>query len=83
MAISIFDNKLIDNLVFFNLKTTSDMPLTSFYLIDDKIGAWYEYIERQDIWSNIKFWKCKMWVVWIVLKLLLNLVAEKIMSKRK
>jgi hypothetical protein len=72
----------MDNLEWFNLKTTSDIPPTSLYLIDDKIGAWYEYIERQDIWSNIKFRTCKMWVVWIVLKLLLNLVAQKIISKR-
>ncbi len=73
----------MDNLEWFNLKTTSDIPLTSFGLIDDKIGAWYEYIERQDIWSNRKFWTCKMWDVWIVLKLLLNLVAEKIIAERK
>ncbi len=52
MLVSIFDNKFMDNLEWFNLKTTSDIPLTSFYLIDDTIGAWYEYIERQDIWSS-------------------------------
>jgi len=45
----------MDNLELFNLKTTYDIPLNSFYLIDDKIGAWYEYIERQDICSNRKF----------------------------
>jgi hypothetical protein len=73
----------MDNLEWSNLKTTSYIPLTSFYLIDDKIGAWYEYIERQYIWSNRKLWTCKMWVVWIVLKLLLNLVVEKIISERK
>ena len=81
MAVSIFDYKFMDNLELFNLKTPSHIPLTSFYLIDDKIGAWYEYIRRQDIWSNRKFRTCKMWVVWIVLKLLINLVAEKIISK--
>ncbi len=63
MAVTIFDNKLMDNLEWFNLKTTSDIALTSFYLIDDKIGPWYEYIERQDIWSSRKFWTCKMWAV--------------------
>ena len=60
MAVNIFDNEFIDNLEWFNLKTPFDIPLTSFYLIDDKIGAWYEYIERQDIWSNRKFWTCNM-----------------------
>ena len=40
----------MDNLEWFNPKTTSDKPLTSFYLIDDKIGAWYEYIESTKIW---------------------------------
>ena len=83
MVVRIFDNKFMDNLEWFNLKTTSDIPLTSFFLIDDKIGAWYEYIKTQDIWSNRKFWTYKRKVVWIVLKLLLNLVAEKITSKRK
>ena len=39
----------MDNLEWFYLKTTSDIPLTSFYLIDDKSGDWYEYIKRQDI----------------------------------
>ena len=73
----------MESLEWLGIKTTSDIPITSFYLIDDKVGDWYEYIERQDIWNNIKLWTCKMWVVLIVLKLLLNLVAEKIISERK
>ena len=72
----------MDNLEWSDLKTTSNIVITSFYLIDDKIGAWYEYIGKQNIWNYKKNWTCKMWVVCIVLKLLLNLVAEKIMSKR-
>ena len=40
MAVTIFDIKFIDNLEWFNHKTTFDIALTSFYLIDDKIGAW-------------------------------------------
>ena len=83
MAVNIFTNWFIDNLERLDLKTTFDIAITSFYLIDDKIGDWYEYIERQNIWNYRKFWTCKMWVVWIVLKLLLNLVAEKIISERK
>ena len=71
------------NLEQLDIKTTSDIPLTCFYLIDDTIGAWYEYIERQNIWTNRKFQACKMWVVQIVLKLLLNLVAKKIILARK
>ncbi len=68
MALTIFDNKFMDNLEWFYLKTTSDIDLTSFYLIVDKIGAWYEYIDRHKIWSKRKFWTCKMWIVRIVLK---------------
>jgi hypothetical protein len=82
MAVTIFTNKFMDNLEWSALKTTSDIPITNYYLIDDKIGAWYENIERHNIWVYRKFWTCKMWVVWIVLKLLLNLVDEKIKSER-
>ena len=63
MAVTIFDNKFMDNLECFYLKTTFDIAISSFYLIDDKIGAWYGYIERQNIWNYRKFWTCKMWVV--------------------
>jgi hypothetical protein len=72
----------MDNLERLNQNTTSDIDMTSFYLIDDNIGAWYEYIESQNIWNYRKYWTCKMWVVWIVLKLLLNLVVEQIISER-
>ena len=82
MVVTIFTNKFMDNLEWSDLKTTSDVAITSFYLINDKIGAWYEYIERPNIWNYRKFWTCKMWVVSIVLKLLLNLVAKKIISER-
>jgi hypothetical protein len=51
MAVSIFMNKFMDNLEWLDLKTTSDIAITSSFLIDDKIGAWYEYIERQNIWN--------------------------------
>ena len=81
-AINMFTQNFMDNLEQLDLKTKSDIAITSFYLIDDKIGSWYEYIERQNIWNYRKFWTCKMWVVWIVLKLLLNLVAEQIISER-
>ncbi len=47
MAVTIYTNKFMDNLEWSDLKTTSNIGITSFYLIDDKIGAWYEYIERQ------------------------------------
>ncbi len=75
MEVTIFMNKFMDDLEWSYLKTTSDIAISSFYLIDDKIGAWYEYIERQTIWNYGNFWTCKMWVVRIVLKLLLNLVS--------
>ena len=40
----------MDNLEQLDLKTTSNIAIiTSFYLIDDNIGAWYEYIERLNI----------------------------------
>ena len=82
MSVTIFDNKFVENLEWLDIKTTFGIPITSYYFIDDNIGAWYEYIERQNIWNNIKLWTFKRWVVWIVLKLLLNLVAEKIISTR-
>ena len=41
----------MDNLEWFYLKTTFDIAITSIFLIDDKIGAWYEYIERQIIFG--------------------------------
>ena len=66
MAINIFTNKFMDSLERSDLKTISDIAITSFYLIDDKIGAWYDYIDRENIWNYKKFWTCKMWVVWIV-----------------
>ena len=47
MAVTIFMNKFMDNLECSQLKTTSDIAITSFYLVDDQIGAGYEYIERQ------------------------------------
>ncbi len=40
MAVNIFTNKFMDNLEQLDLKTTSDIAITSFYLIDDNIGAW-------------------------------------------
>ena len=48
----------MENLEWLDIKTTSDISITSFYLIDEKIGAWYEYIERKNIWSDKKFWTC-------------------------
>ena len=55
MALSIFTENFMDDLEWSDLKTTSDIAITSFYLIDDKIGAWYEYIERQNIWDYREF----------------------------
>jgi len=37
MAVIIFDNKFIDNLERFNLKTTSDIPLTFFFFLTIKL----------------------------------------------
>jgi hypothetical protein len=39
MAVTIFMNKFMNNLEWSDLKT-SHIAITSFYLIDDKIGAW-------------------------------------------
>ena len=55
MAVTIFTDKFMDNLEWSDLKTTSDIAINSFYLIDDKIGAWYEYSERQNIWDYKEF----------------------------
>jgi hypothetical protein len=51
MAVTIFTNHFMDNLERLNQNTTSNIAMTSFYLIDDKIGAWYEYIESKNIWN--------------------------------
>ncbi len=37
MAVTIFMNKFMDNLEWSYIKTTSDIAITSFYLIDDKL----------------------------------------------
>ena len=58
MAVTIFDNKFIENLEWLDIKTTSGIPKTSYYLIDDKIGYWYEFIEKQNIRNYKKFWTC-------------------------
>ena len=81
MVVTIFDNKFLENLKCFYLKTSSDIAITFLKKIDDEIGAWYEYSERQNIWNYKNFWTWKMWVVLIVLKLLLHLVAEKSYQK--
>ena len=60
----------MENLEWLDIKTTFDIPITRFDLNDDKTGAWYEYIDKQNIWNDRKFWTCKMWVIWIVLKFL-------------
>ena len=46
MAVTIFINKFMDNLQWLDLKTTFDIAITSFFFIVEKLGAWYEYIER-------------------------------------
>ena len=45
----------MDNLERLDQKATFDIARSSFNLIDDEIGAWYEYIERQNIWNHRKF----------------------------
>jgi len=44
----------MENLQWLDIKTTSGIAITSYNLINDKIGAWYEYIERQNIWGYRK-----------------------------
>ncbi len=36
MAITIFDNKFMENLEWLDIQTAFDIPITSYYLIDDK-----------------------------------------------
>jgi len=65
MAATIFDNKFMDNLEWSDIKTTSDIPITSYYLIGDKIGYRYEYIEQQNIWNYTEIFgrvKCGLFV---------------------
>ena len=83
MAVIIFNNKFMENLEWSGIKVEYGISITSYYLIDDKIGYWYDNIERKNIWNYRKFWTSKMWAVWIVLKLLLNLVAGKTQVNKK
>ena len=46
MVVTIFENKFMENLEWLHIKTTHDIPITSYYLIDDKICYWYDYIEK-------------------------------------
>ena len=82
MVVTIFDKKFREYLEWLDIKQHLIYLELVFYLIDDKIGGWYECNERQNIWNNRKFRACKILVVWIVLKFFLNLVVEKIMSAR-
>ncbi len=78
MRINIFDLKFTSNLVSFNKTIAFDIPITCYYLINNKIGKWYNYIQRTETRHNREVWTCKMRVIWIVLKLLFNLVVDKI-----
>ena len=49
MVVTIFDNRFMENLEWLDIKTSSGIPIASYYLIDDKFGYWYEYIQRQNI----------------------------------
>ena len=37
IALTIFDNKFMENLKWLDIKTTSDIPITIFFLIDEKL----------------------------------------------
>ncbi len=50
ITISIFDLKFIDNLVWFNKTLAYDIPITSYYFINNKIGKLHIYINRKEIW---------------------------------
>ena len=84
MAVSILDLHFynMDDLVWFNEKINSDTPFTNYYLINNQIGKWYNYIKGKEIWHFIDYWTCKMWVVLILLHLLFDLVVDKYGSAR-
>ena len=44
----------MENIEWLDIKTTYGIHKTSYYLIDDRFGACYEYIERQNIWGYKK-----------------------------
>ncbi len=50
----------MDNLDWSDVKTTSDISIASYYLSDDKIGYWYEYIKNTicRITGNSRLVKC-------------------------
>jgi hypothetical protein len=82
MAVSIFDLQCILNLAWFNEKNCCDLPITINYLINNQIGKRYNYIKKKYFWHFREYCTCEMWVVLIVLKLLFDLVANKIVSTR-
>ncbi len=49
MTVTLFDNMFMENLEWLDIKTTFGISITSFYLLDDTISYWYEYIEKQNI----------------------------------
>lgn len=82
MAVKIYSNKFMDDLNWFNERVTLDIPITSHYLINEKIGKWYDHVQDKNLWQYREYWTCKMWVVWIVVSQLLNLVVDKIGNGR-
>jgi hypothetical protein len=63
MAVNIYALHFIDNEIWFDKTIPSVIPISIYYLINNQIGEWYDYIKRKDFWRYREFWTCKMWVV--------------------
>ena len=68
----------MDNLEWFYLKTTFDIAISSFFLLTIKLVLGTSTLKYKTFGVAETSGHVKCGLSWIVLKLLLNLVAEKI-----
>jgi hypothetical protein len=59
------------------------VSLRSRSLLTPSVGKWYEFIKSKKLWDKREFWTCKMWVVWLVIHILQNLIKTRIIEERR
>ena len=59
------------------------VSLRSRSLLTPSVGKWYEFIKSKKLWDKREFWTCKMWVVWLVMHILQNLIKTRIIEERR
>ena len=60
------------------VKKNLHLSLRSRYLLNPLIGQWYEHVKQQKLWDKREFWTCRMWVVWLVLFLIQQLICDRV-----